>query len=89
MTMLTKFKTRKSGVAKIVQGRLSKYTFVHDDFCPRSKYCQDEGCSYFFFSLHNALVWQVSIKKINLGKICIGKSFLGQKSPWTIVCLDN
>ena len=68
MTMLTKFKTKKSGVAKIVQGRLSKYTFVHGDLSPRSKYCQDEGCSYFFFSLHNALVWQVSIKKNQFGQ---------------------
>ena len=71
--------------------QLSKQTFVQGDFCPRSYFDKVKAAHIIFFTIQHT--WMVSLiikkRKINLSKLFTSKRFLGQKSPWTKVCLDN
>ena len=59
--------------------QLSKQTIFQGDFCPRNKFDEVENAHTIFFHYMT----------YNLSKLFTGKRFHGQKSPRTIVCLDN
>ena len=69
----------------------SKETLVQGYFCSRCK-CETLMVVHidFSFLIINQYHYRLqSLKKNNLSKLINGKSFLGPKSPWTKVSLDN
>ena len=71
--------------------QLSKETIVQWDFCPRKLLPVKSLFKLFFlifyWKLPHSLI--IEYKKSNVSSLIFVNSYLGQKSPWTKVCLDN
>ena len=82
---------------QLSKGFLSNDTVVQGDYCPMGLFSNEAftneklaqiNFSYFLLEVTTFIDYRIP-KKNNVSSLIFVKSHLGQKSPWTKVCLDN